>query len=117
MVYLLSRLTYLEMASVTSAGISFPSKPARSLESEKRDWTSESSEWVVASFSLVLYVLALVATSFLVSVSPVCALIAVTSSSVCILRVCVSASAHLQPRDSKSFSDMISESELRYVES
>ena len=117
MVYLLSRLTYLEMASVTSAGISFPSKPARSLESEKRDWTSESSEWVVASFPLVLYVCALVVTSFLVSVLPVCALIAVTSSSACILRVCVSASAHLQPRGSKSFSDMISKSELRYVES
>ena len=109
MVYLLSRLTYLEMASVTLAGISSPSKSARSLE-------SESLEWVVASFPLVLYVCPLVVTSFLVSVLPVCALIAVTSSAR-ILRVCVSASAHLQPRDSKSFSDMISESELRYVES
>ena len=117
MVCLLCRLTYPEMASVTSAGISSPSKSARSLESEKRDWTSESLEWVVASFPLVLYVCALVVTSFLVSVLPVCALIAVTSSLVCILRVCVSASAHLQPRDSKSFSGMISESELRYVDS
>ena len=115
MVYLLCRLTYPEMASVTSAGTSSPSKSARWLESEKRDWTSESLEWVVASFSLVLYVCALVVVSFLVSVLPVCALIAVTSSLVRVLRVCVSALARLQPRDSKSFSDMVFKSELRYV--